>query len=164
MSPSSTNCRSLPGVAMSTLAPFLIWSLWCEVDVPPYATTDRIPDPAENLRLSSLICTASSRVGEMTTASGVWTCSPPRAPNPPVVMRLWVESRYQGHSYDFQLGVSPIEDGEEEGRRLARSGLSAGHEVAALANDGNGVLLHRGRSRVVALLHVLSHDVGEAWK
>ena len=64
----------------------------------------------------------------------------------------------------FPIGVSPIEDGEEEGRRLARSGLSAGHEVAALANDGNGVLLHRGRSRVVALLHVLSHDVGEAWK
>ena len=96
-------------MAISTLAPFLIWSLWCEVDVPPYATTDRIPDPAENLRLSSLICTASSRVGEMTTASGVWTCSPQQASNPPLLMRLRIECRYQGpHDFPLFWRLSPV--------------------------------------------------------
>ena len=52
-------------------------------------------------------------------------------------------------------GEDLVEDGEEEGGGLAGAGLGAGHQVPALADDGEPVLLHRGEDGVLGAAHVL---------
>ena len=48
-----------------------------------------------------------------------------------------------------------LQRGQREGGGLAGTGLGAGHEVAALENEGNGLLLDRARLLVAKLLHRL---------
>ena len=62
---------------------------------------------------------------------------------------------------DVALAEDQIEDGHEEGGRLARARLSARHQVAAVGDDRHGVLLHRRRLRVLAQLDVVGDDLVE---
>lgn len=52
------------------------------------------------------------------------------------------------------------EYGQEEGSRLARAGLSAGHEVPLLEDDGDGVLLDRSGALVAGQLE---WELGLEW-
>jgi hypothetical protein len=48
-------------------------------------------------------------------------------------------------------GHEAVHDGEEEGGGLAGAGLGAAEHVAAAGDDGNGLLLDRGRSGIAGV-------------
>ena len=55
-----------------------------------------------------------------------------------------------------------MQDGQEKGGRLARSGLGASHEVPLGEDDWDGGLLNGGRLGVAALLDVLQQESSES--
>mmetsp|Transcript_10503 Transcript_10503/g.44686 ORF Transcript_10503/g.44686 Transcript_10503/m.44686 type:complete len:252 (+) Transcript_10503:1011-1766(+) len=86
----STRSMSRPGVAMSTSHPRSISRNCCAAGAPPYTTTDLTPVWYANLRLSSWIWIASSRVGAITSAIGN-VLRPPRGPPwRPLVRMPWM--------------------------------------------------------------------------
>jgi hypothetical protein len=56
------------------------------------------------------------------------------------------------------VGEHLRQDGEEETTGLSRTGLSTGHQVSHVGNDGDRVLLNRGRGGVSSRLDVLEQD------
>mmetsp|Transcript_21307 Transcript_21307/g.52913 ORF Transcript_21307/g.52913 Transcript_21307/m.52913 type:complete len:222 (-) Transcript_21307:84-749(-) len=66
----STRSMRRPGVAMSMSQPRSIWRNCSAAGAPPYTTTDATPVWYANLRDSSWIWMASSRVGAITSAMG----------------------------------------------------------------------------------------------
>ena len=96
---------------------------------------------------------ASSLVGVMTTAWGAWVDMP--APDGALGREGMRRDGLQCDVINAPGGEDLVEDGEEEGGGLAGAGLGAGHQVPALADDGEPVLLHRGEDGVLGAAHVL---------
>ena len=103
---------------------------------------------------------ASSLVGVMTTAWGAWVDMP--APDGALGREGMRRDGLQCDVINTPGGEDLVEDGEEEGGGLAGAGLGAGHQVPALADDGEPVLLHRGEDGVLGAAHVLQEDGGQA--
>lgn len=51
-----------------------------------------------------------------------------------------------------------VEDGQQERSSLARASLSASHQVEALHDDGNSILLHRCRVVVLTQSDIVLDD------
>ena len=142
--PPSRKSLRRPGVAMTRCTPLRRSRSWGPLGAPPYAHVLRKPPERPNLSASSLICTASSRVGASTHIVGpaAQTCTP-TAPKP--------RRRRAVH-----------EAGQQEAARLAGPGFGDGDEVGAAQRDGPRLGLNGGGLRVARLADLLRE--GRRWR